>query len=223
MDLRGCVRPACDCLRSRRRRLATLGQVATEGVRILLVAFLLVAGGRAGAEDAAGEDSDLELAKAHFRTGEIDYDKGLYVAAAREFDEAYRLSGRPELLYNMGKAYDGAGDPTRALSAYRRYLAQVPSGAGREFVETRIAALVVVVAHLTVRAVPADARLSIDGRSADLGEVEINPGAHLVEIAAEGHATRRERVVLLAGERQRLDVALQSLVRLVQVAAPRTP
>jgi tetratricopeptide (TPR) repeat protein len=193
------------------------------GVRILLLAALLAASRSAGANDASGEDSDLELAKAHFRTGEIDYDKGLYDAAAREFDEAYRLSRRPELLYNMGKAYDGAGDPTRALSAYRRYLEQVPQGAGREFVETRIAALVAVVAHLTVRAAPADARLLVDGRAAAAGELEVNPGAHLVELGAEGYATRRERVVLLAGESQTLDLALKSLVRVVQVAPPRTP
>ena len=78
-----------------------------------------------GAVDAhaAEPTADLELAKAHFKTGELNYDRRQFNEAAKEFEGAYRLSGRAELLYNMGKSYDGAGDMRGALVAYRRFLA----------------------------------------------------------------------------------------------------
>src|SRR5262245_46707654 len=84
---------------------------------------------------------DLDLAKAHFRTGEIYYEKARFPDAAREFEEAYRLSSRPELLYNMGKAYDGDGDAARALNAYRQFLQSVKTSSDRAWVEGRIGQL----------------------------------------------------------------------------------
>src|SRR3954466_11859618 len=86
-------------------------------------------------------ETDVELAKAHFRTGEIYYERGRYPDAAREFEEAYRLSNRAELLYNMGKSYDGAGDHARAIAAYRRWLEQMKESPDRETVAQRVNAL----------------------------------------------------------------------------------
>jgi tetratricopeptide (TPR) repeat protein len=37
-------------------------------------------------------------------------------------EDAYVLSQEPILLYNLGRAYEGAGDAQHALDAYRRYL-----------------------------------------------------------------------------------------------------
>jgi hypothetical protein len=71
----------------------------------LLLALVLVAAGRAEAvESTEPPTHDIELARAHYKTGEIDYERGRFPDAAREFEEAYRLSGKSDLLYNMGKS-----------------------------------------------------------------------------------------------------------------------
>src|SRR5690349_11868631 len=90
------------------------------------------------ASQAAPPAVDLDLAKAHYRTGELYYERGNFPDAAKEFEEAYRLSGRPELLYNMGKSYDGIGDMRGALEAYRRFLGTVKASPDRPFVERRV-------------------------------------------------------------------------------------
>src|SRR5258706_15715134 len=97
-------------------------------MRSLAFAFalaLLCVTSLARAQDAPQLQNDVELAKAHYNTGQIYYDRARYHDAAREFEEAYRLYPRSPLLYNMGKAYDGAGDHARALAAYRRFLEAV--------------------------------------------------------------------------------------------------
>jgi tetratricopeptide (TPR) repeat protein len=86
----------------------------------------------------AGDD---ERARTHFRLGEVHYEAGEYRDAAREFEEAYRLSHRPELLHNLYVAYRDAGDLEHAADALRRYLAAVPNGEDTATVRRRLAAL----------------------------------------------------------------------------------
>ena len=74
----------------------------------------------------AGSD-DVDIAKAHFNTGQVNYEHGRFDDAAHEFEEAYRLSGKAPLLYNVGKSYDGGNDFARALDAYQRFLAAAPT------------------------------------------------------------------------------------------------
>src|SRR6187401_2369711 len=92
----------------------------------------------ANSAHAADAGADVELAKAHFATGQIYYERGRFPDAAREFEEAYRLSGKAALLYNMGNAYDGSSDAARALTAYRRFLAQVKDSPDRPWVSGRV-------------------------------------------------------------------------------------
>src|SRR5262245_41576372 len=93
------------------------------------------------AGDAPMPQHDVELAKAHYNTGQIYYERARYHDAAREFEEAYWLYPRPQLLYNMGKSYDGAGDFTRALAAYRRFLDSVKVSPDRPEVNDRVSKL----------------------------------------------------------------------------------
>ena len=45
------------------------------------------------------DDMKDEAAKAHFRLGQTLYDAGRFKAAAEEWEKAYQLSGRDELLH----------------------------------------------------------------------------------------------------------------------------
>src|SRR4051812_20794737 len=122
----------------------------------------LVCANFARAADAP-QGADLELAKAHYNTGQIYYERGRFPDAAREFEEAYRLSGRAELLYNMGKAYDGSSDAARALSAYRRFLANVSQSADRPWVNGRVEQLGKIVGRLQITSTVDASTVKVDG------------------------------------------------------------
>jgi len=65
----------------------------------------------------------------------------IVVCALKYFEEAYELSKRPELLYNIATTADRLRRDEAALSAYRQYLLELPEANNRGAVETRIATL----------------------------------------------------------------------------------
>jgi len=86
------------------------------------------------------EESD-RLARDHFEKGRHDYDEGNYRDAWDHFHQAYGLSDRPELLYNIGQTADRLGRDQDALDAFRLYLERNPDADNRREVENRIRAL----------------------------------------------------------------------------------
>jgi tetratricopeptide (TPR) repeat protein len=190
--------------------------------------FALADEAPAAAPSATPTAEDVELAKAHFRTGELNYDRGAFPDAAREFEEAYRLTGRPELLYNMGKSYDGVGDMRGALAAYRRFLATVKTSSDRPFVENRVRELEVLIAHVSIHSQVAGATVVLDG--AKVGTVplpepsiELNPGEHSIEVSAEGFSTYRRKLTLARSQSETVDATLVSLVRVIHEPEKKVP
>jgi tetratricopeptide (TPR) repeat protein len=180
---------------------------------------------RAAADNAA----DIELAKAHFRTGQIYYERGRYPDAAHEFEEAFRLSGHGDLLYNMGKAYDGGGDPARALEAYRRFIVAVPNSPDRAAVRQRIAELEQKIARLEIVSNVDDATITVDsirrGRTPMAAPIEVNPGPHELVASKEGYRTFRASFDARSGERLEMRPVLESLtvVKIVEVPSRAPP
>ncbi|MBI4509046.1 MAG: tetratricopeptide repeat protein [Deltaproteobacteria bacterium] len=64
----------------------------------------------------------MRAAKIHFQAGEQYYLRGRYEQAVSEFREAYRLSQRPALLYNIAQAYERLGDIPKAREHLKAYL-----------------------------------------------------------------------------------------------------
>lgn len=64
-----------------------------------------------------------EEARLHFELGERAYNRGEFAEASVHFEEAYRLSQRTPLLYNLYLSYRDAQDQPRAADSLRRYLA----------------------------------------------------------------------------------------------------
>jgi tetratricopeptide (TPR) repeat protein len=56
-----------------------------------------------------------------FLEGEAHYAAGRYELAAERYLEAYQLSQRPELLFNLGNAYERMGEYEKAADYLRRY------------------------------------------------------------------------------------------------------
>ncbi len=97
----------------------------------------------AGAQVVAEALDPARDAEAHarFEAGRIAYAAARYEDALADFEDAYALSERPELLYNIAQCHDRLRHDAEAIVALERYLAAVPEATNRVEVETRVAAL----------------------------------------------------------------------------------
>jgi tetratricopeptide (TPR) repeat protein len=105
------------------------------------LALLLLSGVAHGApspQPRAELSSDEQRARARFRDGQEHYMAGRLADALVAFNEAYRLSRRPQLLYNIGLCNERLGLTEASITAYELYLAELPAAPDRNTVETRI-------------------------------------------------------------------------------------
>ncbi|MEM9188136.1 MAG: hypothetical protein AAGF12_03110 [Myxococcota bacterium] len=84
---------------------------------------------------------DDAAARQHFVAGRSLYDVGNFENAAVEFEEAYRLSNRPELLYNIYVAHRDAGNTRQARDSLASYLEAMDDPPDRVNLEARLQAL----------------------------------------------------------------------------------
>jgi tetratricopeptide (TPR) repeat protein len=80
------------------------------------------------------------VARQLFENGERLYDEGHYEQAIVAFQEAYALSGRPALLYNMANAYERLGRLEEAIEALNEFRIHA-SPEQQEVLFSRVAAL----------------------------------------------------------------------------------
>src|SRR5215831_8094302 len=66
--------------------------------------------------------ADTQAAKNHYRAGADLYGRARYSEAITEFQEAYRLSHAPALLYNIAQAYEKMDDLANARTYLQRYV-----------------------------------------------------------------------------------------------------
>lgn len=81
---------------------------------------------------------DDERAREHFTIATRYYDEGRFIEAAQQFEEAYELSGRPELQYNAYIAYREAHQSRRAAAMLHGYLDSVPDAPDRVNLQARL-------------------------------------------------------------------------------------
>jgi tetratricopeptide (TPR) repeat protein len=106
-------------------------------------------------------------ARQHFQIGKTLYDAGRFPQAAEEFEQAYRLSNRPELLYNMYVAYRDAGNTQKAIESLRGYLEKVPDASDRINLKARLQSMEETAARQAEqeRAAAEQARKEAEARS----------------------------------------------------------
>jgi len=93
--------------------------------------------------DAASSDA---VARGLFEAARASYAAGKYEDALKYFQQAYDLSQRAALLYNIGQAADRLNQDQRTIEAFRAYLERVPDAPNRSEVEGRLRSLERVVA-----------------------------------------------------------------------------
>ena len=69
---------------------------------------------------------DDKKAKAAYQEGNIHYASGEYKKAAESFENAYKLTARPLLLFNLANTYERSGDFAKASENLRAYLPDAP-------------------------------------------------------------------------------------------------
>jgi len=87
--------------------------------------------------DAPPTGGDAE-ARGLFMAAQVAFDEGRFESAVQYFLQAFRLSGRPELLYNIGNTYDRLQKPEEALRHFEQYLQQRPGAENERQVEARV-------------------------------------------------------------------------------------
>jgi tetratricopeptide (TPR) repeat protein len=166
-------------------------------VRLLAFALLF-----ATATTAAAQGSLEAEARANFEAGRIAFVDGRFADALPYFERAHELTGRPELLYNIGVCRDRIGHDVEALEAFEAYLAAIPDAANRSEVEQRIETARLRVARMAAGAgEPSEDRADPDAdevapRSADptgwivvgAGAAAAAAGAALVGVGASDRA-----------------------------------
>lgn len=86
------------------------------------------------------QDRDAQ-SRERFVAGRDAYSAGQYDVALERFTEAYDLSPRPQLLYNIGQCHDRLRHDQEAIDSFERYLALVPEADNGEEVRARLQAL----------------------------------------------------------------------------------
>lgn len=94
--------------------------------------------GTSGFVFSSGADEDARVV---FQAGREAYARGDYESALEAFRQAYEMSNRPELLFNIGQTADRLRRDREARDAFDAYLENVPDAANRVEVEARLRVL----------------------------------------------------------------------------------
>jgi hypothetical protein len=124
---------------SPRRRFAAALLLA-HGAASIYPLLALPCAALAQGEPAAKPDQKQADRRARqlFEQGKVAFSEGNYRDAWEHFREAYLLSKRPELLYNVGQSADRMRMDREALTAFKLYLQKLPQAENRKEVEARI-------------------------------------------------------------------------------------
>ena len=145
--------------------------------------------------------SDPE-AHSHFRVAETLYTEGRFVDAGAEFDKAYELSKKPQLLYNSYLAYRDAGMLDEAADRLRRYLDEGEVKGDQAFLRSRLDSLEAQIAErdeAAAKAVQQEQRLRDEKSRADRTEQLEAEEARRVAAAEEARVRRSRWIAIGIG------------------------
>jgi tetratricopeptide (TPR) repeat protein len=113
-------------------------RLASAAASVALVLFAYAPAHAQSIQAATPPADDMEAAKAHFAAGSAYYEQADYTDAVKEFNEAYRLSHRTDLLYNIALCYERLNQYDNAIETLQKYLTDKPNAPDRVTIESRI-------------------------------------------------------------------------------------
>lgn len=102
---------------------------------------------------ATQEARDAE-ARSLFLAGQGAYNDGRFEEALGHFTRSHELSGRPQLLANIGHAAENAGRPAEAADAFERYLEAMPDADNANYLRSKVERLRIQASSATPAAPP---------------------------------------------------------------------
>jgi len=152
----------------------------------------------------------VRSARAHYHAGQAYFRQGELERALAEFQASARDDARPELDYNIGLTCDRLGDATRAIDAYRKFLAARPDVAERSEIEARMLALERAVGELQIDSRMRGASVTLDGVLLDAGHlgqpIRVNAGRHEIVARKEALLTQQRTVEAEARKRTVIEI-----------------
>ena len=100
----------------------------------------------------AAHPQNESAGRARFEAGREAFSEGRFAAALHEFKQAYELTQRPVLLYDIGASADRLRHDREALEAFELYLVKVPTPPNLAEIQGRIAVLRETVSRQTASA-----------------------------------------------------------------------
>lgn len=149
-----------------------------------------------------------------------------FAAAVANFEQSTALFPTQNSLFNLANCYqalrryeDALGTLERLNRDFGKVLKpEIKSAAARQEAEIRSLA-----ARLTVRVVPSDASVTVDGKvvgsGPTRGPVMLVPGEHVIEASQPGYHTRRVTVQLVSGKERLASLELEPTTSLPPGAA----
>src|SRR5688572_22531793 len=138
---------------------------------------------------SAAEPEAREL----YEQGAQAYREARYEAAIDLFLRSHRLEPHAELNYDLGRAYEAAGDLGRAIASFREYLRLEANARDRAVIEARVKnleqRLSAAQPRVSVTSNPEGATVAIDDRVVGTTPYagSVSPGAHRVDVRRAGH------------------------------------
>jgi hypothetical protein len=139
-----------------------------------------------------GEKQKLADAKRHYGDGDVKFKAGDYAGALVEFQAADNIKPTPQAARYIGLCNDNLGHFQDAVTAYQRFLANVPAkmAAQGDEIRARVTAIQQLPGKVHVDSDPKGASVALDGRpqaNATPTDVEVPTGHHTLHLTATGH------------------------------------
>ncbi len=156
-----------------------------------------------------------------YKSGETKFKAGDYAGALADFSAVDGIKATPQSAHFIGLCQDKLGHYQEAVTAYERFLGDVPPKMAKEAdtVKKRVDEIKAMPGKVHVETTPGGALVSVDGKSPQPSplDVDLPAGKHTLHVTADGREPQdRDLDVTYASK---TDVNLQ----LVEKAAPPPP
>lgn len=158
------------------------------------LAFSLVVLSLPAGAIAEQRSEEERLAEQAFQRGTRLFEAEDFLGAAREFEEAFRISPIASVHFNIARSYELAEMRELAAQHYRAFLdARAGNPERRQTVRQRLDALGEGLGWVAVTTEPAGATLLVDGQERGISPatLAVTPGSHTLEARLEGQTASR--------------------------------
>ncbi len=161
---------------------------------------------------------DINEAKKRYASGEKKFKAGDFAGALDDFSAADAIKSTPQSARYVGLTDDKLGKFSDAVTAYDKFLADVPPKMTKEADETRAreAEIKAMPGKLHVDATPAGAQVRVDssnaaGKPAQAvpADLELAPGKYQVHVSADGYTAKDQDVDVTFASQQQLKIDLE--------------